>query len=146
MNDDTDEFLERIGVNVAETNAEMKGRHYVEEQSRFATVTAVAELARAVASVSRTQAKTSDTIVTLSGQILDIKKGVDRMTLWMEGDVDDHGTRLLGFVDYIGTFRRWKGTVTALLTVAATAMIGLLAVSLFRLVVDFTALGGIIHK
>lgn len=113
-NEKADKFLE--GLNGDETIIEKKGRHYAEGEARFATVAALAELAQMTTRLASAQTTMSGTVTELTKRFTEASEDVTTLKVWMEGTMSPNGTRVLGVLDHISTFKRWKNLVIALLT------------------------------
>lgn len=113
-NDDADSFL--LGIDRTESNTERNGRHYAEGEARFATVAALAELAKTVTALISSQATTNQTLSALTRSFEGATKDVGTLKIWMEGTLEPNGERTLGVLDHISTFKKWKNWVIGLLS------------------------------
>ena len=120
-NEEADDFMQSLNVEHEESIVERKGRHFVEGEARFATVSALAELTTTVTTLARAQAENAIAMHALSKEFQSAAKDVATVKQWMEGTVNESGQRVPGFIDHIATFLRWKNWVLALLGAILTA-------------------------
>lgn len=125
---DLDEFLQSLDEE--ETRVERHGRHYAEGGIRFATVTALTNLTKTVATIARMQIELTADVRDLTKGFASASKDVSTMKVWIEGSVSDSGVREPGMIDHVGVFRRWKNWVIALLSVIAVGSIASAATNL----------------